>query len=71
MSGVSPREQAEEYTDRELANEMALIGQERTHQMQNIRRAGRGTEADLANLRLPKLRAAYRRFDQLAKAKGE
>lgn len=58
-------------TARQQADEIKLIGIERATHVANIRRAGRTAEADLAELRLPKLRAAYQTLDQIARNKGE
>jgi len=62
---------AEDISLAEQRDELKLIGIERAAHVANIRRAGRQAEADLANLRLPKLRAAYQTIDKLAKEAGK
>ena len=62
---------AEDISLAEQRDELKLIGIERAAHVANIRRAGRLAEADLADTRLPRLRAAYQTIDKLAKGQGQ
>ena len=58
---------AEDISLAEQEAELMLIGIERAAHVKNIRSAGRTAEADLAELRLPRLRAALRTIKNLIK----